>query len=219
MATMTVLTTTVSAQRRKRRTKPAHCLWPATLCTLVCLFMDQAALAQPRPAPSPPDFEVEDELRQALVKTIEAADSFEDRFDAEVWLVSKSSQLKRFIRNPQQRLSLLKSIHRAANRAGLQPEVVLAVIEVESSFNRFAVSRVGAQGLMQVMPFWKHEIGRPDDNLIDLETNLKYGCAILKHYLDKSNGHLADALARYNGSYGRYNYVEKVMVAWQQNWR
>ncbi len=164
-------------------------------------------------------FEVEDELRRILLETIEAADSFEDRFDAEVWLLSKSAALERFVSNPKQRMKLLKSIHRAANRAGLQPEVVLAVIEVESAFDRYAVSSVGAQGLMQVMPFWKHEIGRPEDNLIDLETNLKYGCAILKHYLDKSKGRLAEALARYNGSYGRYTYVEKVMVAWQQNWR
>ncbi|WP_425460023.1 lytic transglycosylase domain-containing protein [Exilibacterium tricleocarpae] len=178
-----------------------------------------SALAQPKIEPAPPQFEVEDELRRLLVETIEAADSFDDRFDAEVWLVSKSPPLRRFIDNPKKRMSMLKSIHRAARRAGLQPEVVLAVIEVESGFNRYAVSRVGAQGLMQVMPFWKHEIGRPEDNLIDLETNLKYGCAILKHYLNRSNGHLAEALARYNGSYGRYTYVEKVMMAWQKYWR
>lgn len=161
---------------------------------------------------------VDDELRTLLKTTIEEADSFQDRFDAEVWLISMSGRMQRFISDPQQRLELLRKIHRAATRAELQPEVVLAVIEVESAFDHYAISRVGAQGIMQVMPFWKKEIGRPDDNLIDLETNLKYGCTILKHYINKTNGHLADALARYNGSYGSYRYSIKVMDAWER-WR
>ncbi len=142
-----------------------------------------------------------------------------DRFDAEVWLMSKSDRLARFVKEPEKRLHLLRSIHRAATQADLQPEVVLAVIEVESHFDRFAISRAGAQGIMQVMPFWKHEIGRPEDNLIDLETNLRYGCTILKFYLDKAEGRIAEALARYNGSYGEYWYPERVMMAWQKNWR
>lgn len=163
--------------------------------------------------------QVDEELRQILKQTIAQSDSFVDRFDAEVWLVSKSDRLARFIKDPEKRFNLLRSVHRAATHAGLQPEVVLAVIEVESAFDRFAISRAGALGIMQVMPFWKDEIGRPDDNLIDLETNLRYGCTILKYYLDKSNGRLAEALARYNGSYGQYWYPERVMVAWQNNWR
>jgi soluble lytic murein transglycosylase-like protein len=95
----------------------------------------------------------------------------------------------------------------------------LAVIQIESAFNPYAVSRVGAQGMMQVMPFWKKEIGRPEDNLIDLETNLRYGSIILKHYLDREKGHFANALARYNGSYGSYKYSRKVMDAWLDYWR
>ena len=110
-------------------------------------------------------------------------------------------------------------MHRAASRAGLEPEIVLALIEVESHFDPYAVSRVGAQGLMQVMPFWKKEIGRPDDNLIDTDTNLRYGCTILKHYLKREKGRLADALARYNGSYGQYWYSERVLLAWEKRWR
>lgn len=182
------------------------------LVLLVCLLASQSLMAQPQ---------VDEELRRLLKNTIEDADSFEDRFDAEVWLMAMSGRLKRFVKKPQQRLELLRKIHRAATRAELQPEVVLAVIEVESAFNHYAVSRVGAQGIMQVMPFWKNEIGRPDDNLIDLETNLKYGCTILKHYINKTDGHLADALARYNGSYGSYGsyrYSMKVMDAWDR-WR
>lgn len=191
-----------------------HTLAKALTAALLALFMGRAALAD---GPSTP--QVDEELRQLLIKTISESDSFVDRFDAEVWLVSKSDRLSRFIKDPEKRFNLLRSVHRAATQAGLQPEVVLAVIEVESAFDRFAISRAGALGIMQVMPFWKDEIGRPDDNLIDLETNLRYGCTILKYYLDRSGGRLAEALARYNGSYGQYWYPERVMMAWQNNWR
>nr|WP_279537075.1 transglycosylase SLT domain-containing protein [Aestuariicella hydrocarbonica] len=162
---------------------------------------------------------VDDELRELLKHAIENSDSFEDRFEAEVWLVSKRDNLGKFIKDPEERMDLLQRIHRAATRAGLQPEIVLALIEVESHFNRFAISSVGAQGMMQVMPFWKDEIGHPEDNLTDVETNLTYGCTILKHYLNKTNGRLMDALARYNGSYGQYWYPRRVMDAWEKHWR
>lgn len=163
-------------------------------------------------------YEVDDELLLILKNAVEATDSFDDKYDAQVWLMDKSNRMSRFSKDPEKRLSLLRSIHRAATRAELNPEVVLAVIEVESHFNPYAVSSVGAQGMMQVMPFWKNEIGRADDNLIDLETNLRYGCTILKHYIKRSDGHLANALARYNGSYGSYRYSSKVMDAWDK-WR
>ena len=162
---------------------------------------------------------VDDELRQLLTRTIADADSFDDKYDAEVWLVAMSEKLKRYVKDPEQRMALLRHVHRAATRARLQPELVLAVIQIESAFNPYAVSRVGAQGIMQVMPFWKKEIGRSQDNLIDLVTNLKYGCTILKYYIDKENGGLANALARYNGSYGSYVYTRKVMNAWIERWR
>lgn len=163
--------------------------------------------------------EVDPELRQYLMQSIDHSDSFEDRFEAEVWLLAKSNRLEKFIPDHEERFSLLRAIHRAAKRADLQPEVVLAVIEVESRFDRFAISRAGALGIMQVMPFWKNEIGRPEDNLHDLETNLRYGCTILKYYLERAEGRLAEALARYNGSYGQWWYPERVMVAWEKNWR
>lgn len=162
--------------------------------------------------------EIDPELTARLKKSIVAADSFVDRFDAEVWLVSKSQVLKRYVKDPEQRLRVLKAIHQEASRHKLPPEMVLAVIQVESHFKRFAISRVGAQGMMQVMPFWKKEIGRPQDNLTSLTTNLRYGCTILRHYLDRAKGHWPEALARYNGSYGSNRYVIKVMDAWDQ-WR
>lgn len=169
-------------------------------------------------APALPQQIVDDELRRSLLRNIEAADSFEDRFEAEAWLMLMSGRLERYVKDPERRLKLLREVHREARRADIQPELVLAVIEVESHFNRYAVSSVGAQGIMQVMPFWKNEIGRPEDNLIDLETNLRYGCTILKHYIERSEGRLAEALARYNGSYGSYRYTIKVMDAWDR-WR
>ena len=162
---------------------------------------------------------IDAELRDLLKQAITASDSFEDRYDAEVWLVSRSQALAKFIEDPEERLTILRQIHRAATRAGLQPDVVLAVIEVESRFNPYAISRAGAIGLMQVMPFWKKEIGRPDDNLINMEINLHYGCTILKYYLNKAEGRIAEALARYNGSYGQHWYPRRVMLAWEKNWR
>jgi len=191
------------------RRRSTHWLTPLLLSNT--LLLSSTLAAQPQVA-------VDSELRQLLKNTIEQADSFQDRFDAEVWLVAKSERLQRFVPDPEERMTLLRKIHRAASQAQLQPEIILAVIEVESAFDHYAVSRVGAQGIMQVMPFWKSEIGRPDDNLIDLDTNLKYGCTILKHYIDMANGHLADALARYNGSHGSYRYSAKVMDAWD-HWR
>lgn len=163
--------------------------------------------------------EIDTELLDVLRDAVENSDSFVDEFDAKVWLMSKNKPLERFVKDPQQRMDLLRKIHQAASQVDLQPEIVLAVIEVESGFDRFAISHAGAQGMMQVMPFWKNEIGRPEDNFFNLETNLRYGCTILKHYLDRSNGKLADALARYNGSYGSYRYSEKVLDRLYSFWR
>ena len=95
---------------------------------------------------------------------------------------------------------------------------MLAVIEVESHFDRFAISRVGAQGMMQVMPFWREEIGRPGDNLVRVDTNLRYGCTILKFYLDKEKGDLRRALGRYNGSLGKRKYPNKVIDKLSTKW-
>ena len=161
---------------------------------------------------------IDTELRTLLKETINQADSFEDRFEAEVWLVDMSGRLQRFIKDDKRRLALLRAVHREATRAKLKPELVLSVIQVESYFDRYALSYVGARGLMQVMPFWKNEIGRPDDNLMDIDTNLRYGCTILSYYLKKEKGDLIRALARYNGSLGQTKYPEKVFRAWEKRW-
>ena len=161
----------------------------------------------------------EPSLVQALKTAASAAHSFDNAYDAEVWLVAKDRPLAKIVKDPQQRLNLLKLIHAEASLARLQPEIVLALIEVESRFDSYAISSAGAMGMMQIMPFWKKEIGRPNDNLIDTQTNLRYGCTILRYYLDKEKGRLADALARCNGSYGQYWYAERVLDAWAKNWR
>lgn len=160
----------------------------------------------------------EPELRALLSRTVAEADSFRDRFDAEVWLVDMSSRMSRYVPDPQERLALLRLVHREASKAGLRPELVLALIHAESHFDRFAISSVGAQGLMQVMPFWKAELGRPQDNLTDNATNLRYGCTILSYYLKREKGDMNRALARYNGSLGQNRYPAKVVGFWQDHW-
>ncbi|MBN7798560.1 lytic transglycosylase domain-containing protein [Parahaliea mediterranea] len=187
-------------------------MW-AGLCLLLTNLWASAIAAQPA------DSQERAELRRFLERTINSADSFQDRYDAEVWLVDMSARLSRFVDDPSRRLVLLRQVHAAAIRAALPPELVLAVIEVESHFDRFAISRVGAQGMMQVMPFWKDEIGRPDDNLTDNLTNLEYGCRILQFYLEREDGHLHRALAAYNGSSGSRRYSDKVKRAWKSRWR
>ena len=162
--------------------------------------------------------EDESQLRLLLRQAIESADSFKDRFDAEVWLVDMSKRLKKIMPDRKERIELLKAVHREATRTDLHPELVLAVIHIESRFDRFAISRAGAQGLMQVMPFWLKEIGHADDNLVDLQTNLRMGCTILKYYLDKEKGDLIRGLARYNGSAGTRKYADKVLSVLRTHW-
>ena len=158
------------------------------------------------------------ELREALRAAASDSESFTDRFDAEVWLTDMSRRLARQVKDPEERIKILKLVHLEATRADLAPELILAVIETESNFDRYAISVAGAIGLMQIMPFWLDEIGRPNDNLLHIETNLRYGCTILKFYLDKENGDLRRALGRYNGSLGRRKYPNKVIDKLSRKW-
>ena len=178
---------------------------------LMALITAWPVAATVRQAPEP-------ELRELMQRTVAQAESFQDRFDAEVWLLDMSTRLKRYVADPQERLTLLRLVHQEASKAGLKPDMVLALIHAESRFDRFAISSVGAHGLMQVMPFWKAELGRPQDNLTDNATNLRYGCTILSYYLKKENGDINRALARYNGSLGKPQYPAKVIGFWQDFW-
>jgi len=158
----------------------------------------------------------------ALIQALQQAthDISENRtdLDALVWLSSMSNKLKRRIKNPFYRIRLLRAVHSEAELAGLDPQLVLAVIEIESNFDRHAVSRVGAQGLMQVMPFWKEVYGGYNDDLFNPLVSLRYGCTILRHYIDKYDN-LRDALAAYNGSLGRDKYPNKVLGRLEQRWQ
>jgi soluble lytic murein transglycosylase-like protein len=162
--------------------------------------------------------DVDPGLREALKEAVSQSQSFSDRFEAEVWLMDMSSRLERWVPDKDKRLRMLRKVHAEAKQADLEPELVLAVIHVESRFDRFAISSVGARGLMQIMPFWLDEIGRPDDNLFHLDTNLRYGCTILRYYLDKENGNLSRALGRYNGSLGSNRYPSLVYSALANHW-
>jgi soluble lytic murein transglycosylase-like protein len=160
----------------------------------------------------------QDEL-SAIRASIEAeTEGFIDEFAAQVWLLDMSKRLSRFVKDPHHRVRILKSVYAEAVRHDLPPELVLALIEVESAFQSYALSSAGAMGYMQVMPFWKKEIGRPADNLMELVTNLRYGCSILKHYHRKEKGNWVRALARYNGSLGQLWYPERVLKAWEKRW-
>lgn len=158
------------------------------------------------------------ELIELLRVAANEVDSFPDHFAAQVWLTDMSTRLARQVEDPRERIEILRRVHREATRAELPPELVLAVIDVESNFDRFAISVAGARGLMQIMPFWLEEIGRPDDNLIQIETNLRFGCTILKYYLDMEKGNLPRALGRYNGSLGRRKYSNKVLDKLRLKW-
>lgn len=202
------------------RTHPRHSRWWRSgrrLATFLAIALLGSAIAQPRPsdARSGPD----PELRTLLIATIADADSFQDRFDAEVWLTDMSRRLSRQVPDANERLAILKAVHRHATRTDVPPELVLAVIDVESNFDRFAISSASALGLMQVMPFWIPELGYKDKNqLFNIDTNILLGCRILKFYLDLERGNLIQGLARYNGSVGRRFYPDKVIDRLRTKW-
>ena len=174
---------------------------------LILLLAGTAAAVEPDP-----------ELREVLREAAGESPSFTDRFDAEVWLTDMSQRLERQVRDPEERIEILTLVHLEAARVSLPPELILAVIDTESNFDRYAVSVAGALGLMQIMPFWIKEIGRTDDNLLHTTTNLRYGCTILRFYYDKENGDLRRALGRYNGSLGKRKYPNKVIDKLSKKW-
>ena len=143
---------------------------------------------------------------------------FKDPEQARGWLNEMSSRLSRRIPDRKSRTELLKSVHHEAMRAGLDPQLVLGLMEIESGFRKYAVSNAGALGYMQVMPFWIKLIGRPGDSLFHVRLNVRYGCIILRHYLDIEKGDYYRALGRYNGSLGKPEYPNLVLGAWKGKW-
>lgn len=163
--------------------------------------------------------EVDPELRRVLLAAVAESESFDDRFDAEVWLTDMSRRLSKQVPSLDERLRILKTVHHHATRAEIAPELVLAVIDVESNFDRYAISSASALGLMQIMPFWVDELGYDDKNvLFDVDINILLGCRILKYYMDMEDGDMIQGLARYNGSTGRRWYGDRVIERLRRKW-
>ncbi|MDD2742779.1 MAG: lytic transglycosylase domain-containing protein [Rhodocyclaceae bacterium] len=186
------------------------------ICWLAC-FCASAAFAGAQKN-EPLSASVQGALHKAVSDSKPPTSSFRQPMEAVEWLSEMSRRLEKRIPSQEYRLDLLRSVHYEATRAGLDPQLVLGLIQVESGFRKYAVSSAGARGYMQVMPFWLRLLGRPEDSLFDLRTNLRYGCTILRHYLDIEKGDLYRALGRYNGSLGKPEYPNMVRAAWHGQW-
>ena len=157
-------------------------------------------------------------LQRAMADTAVTRTAFRDTADGTAWLKEMSRRLAKRMPDEAERLEFLTTLHWEASRAGVDPQLMLGLIQVESGFRKYAVSPVGARGYTQVMPFWVKAIGSPDHNLFQLRTNLRYGALIMRHYIDIERGDLYRALGRYNGSLGRPEYPTLVVGAWKRHW-
>jgi soluble lytic murein transglycosylase-like protein len=161
---------------------------------------------------------VRSQLSKAVADAAVEKAAFAESPYVQSWLAEMSRRLAKRIPDVEYREDFLNTLHYESIRAGLDPEMVLGLIEVESGFRKYAVSSATAQGYMQIMPFWTKLIGTPDQNLFHLRTNLRYGVTILRHYIDIERGDLFRALGRYNGSLGRPEYPSAVYAAWRNKW-
>jgi len=177
--------------------------------------------AAPPAVALPNGAQTDPQLRSVVAQAIAQAECFPDKYDSAVWYTLMEPKLRRVVSDREERLQILRSTYCESHRPGvtrLPPGLVLAVMDVESRFNRWAVSSAGAVGLMQVMPFWPEQLGMQRRDLVRIESNLRMGCAILRYYLDKERNDVRRALARYNGSIGRRQYPDLVIVRWTRNW-
>jgi soluble lytic murein transglycosylase-like protein len=187
--------------------------------TLLAILLMQAGSAWAgKQQYEPLSASVKARLSKAVADTAVERAAFADSPTVRLWLREMSKRLTRYIPDPEFREDFLNTLHYESVRAGLDPELMLALVEVESGFNKYAVSSAGARGFTQVMPFWLDLIGTREQNLFHLRTNLRYGATILRHYIDIENGNLFRALGRYNGSLGQAEYPEMVYAAWRNHW-
>ena len=161
---------------------------------------------------------VRSSLQRGLADTAVTRTAFRQAADETDWLNEMSRRLAKRMPDASERMEFLTTLHWEASRAGVDPQLMLGLIQVESGFRKYAVSPVGARGYTQVMPFWVKAIGNPDHNLFQLRTNLRYGALILRHYIDIERGDLFRALGRFNGSLGRPEYPNLVVGAWKRHW-
>jgi len=193
----------------------ASCHARARLTAALVAALVVALIAAPAAAAAPGADPV---LREKLKAALDEPLAFADRFEAEVWLTDMAGRLAPKVPDPGERLEILTTVHREASRVGLPPEMILAVIDVESGFQRYAVSRANAQGLMQIMRFWLTELDMPGYALLDVQENVRMGCTILRHYYDLEKGNWTRALARYNGSLGSRAYPDRVFERLRTRW-
>ena len=142
--------------------------------------------------------------------------TYASREEEQLWAQDMPRRLEKYLPDREHRTDFLRTVYYEAKRAGLDPLMVLGLIEVESGFRKYAVSSASARGYMQVMPFWVKEIGSNEQNLFHLRTNLRYGCTILRYYLDVEKGDLYRAFGRYNGSLGKPEYPNMVQASWRK---
>lgn len=190
--------------------KPSLRRLPLTLLALLFLALAFNARADQQRDPA---------LGPLLQKALTDGKCFEDKFDRAVWFAAMEPRLKRIINDAAERNLILEQVQCEAKRLQLPPGLVMAVIDVESRFNRWATSSAGAVGLMQVMPFWPKQLGMNNSQLVEIPHNIRMGCTILKYYLDRERGDYSRALARYNGSLGRRNYSDLVLVRLANRWQ
>jgi soluble lytic murein transglycosylase-like protein len=183
---------------------------PRPLALLLLCTMNTTVLA---------DRQQDPQLGKLLQQALAAGACFEDKFDEQVWRATMEPKLQAVVKDHKERADILHHVHCEARRLQLPPGLVMAVIDVESRFDRWAVSSAGAVGLMQVMPFWPQQLGMTNHELVRIPQNLRMGCTILKFYLDREKGDYTKALARYNGSIGRRNYADLVLTRLANRWQ
>ncbi len=167
--------------------------------------------------PACADQQRDPELKEVLTRAIAQAECFTDHYDSAVWYTLMEPRLRQRIKDREERMELLKQVYCETHRSGetrLPPGLVMAVMDVESRFDRWAVSSAGAVGLMQVMPFWPEQLGVRRYELVHIGPNIHMGCAILRYYLRYERMDVRKALARYNGSIGHRDYPDKVITQW-----
>jgi soluble lytic murein transglycosylase-like protein len=165
------------------------------------------------------DRQMDPELKGVLAEVIAPTRCFDDKYDRALWFASMGPRLARYVKDEEEREQILNHVHCESRRVNIPPELVLAVMDVESRFDRYAVSSAGAVGLMQVMPFWPSQLGMTNEQLIRVADNVRMGTTILGYYLRKERGNYARALQRYNGSLGRPDYSDKVIDRLASRWR
>ncbi len=206
-----------------QRTESNETLRPARW--LAALLLTASVALLPRHALA--GAQVEESLSESVQASLQAAISdraaprlvFDSEAEGNAWIMEMSARLAAKMPDSTTRTDFLRTVHYEASRAGLDPQIVLGLIQVESNFRKYAVSSAGARGFMQVMPFWLKLIGTPDQNLFHLRTNLRYGCTILRHYLNLENGDYYRALGRYNGSLGKPEYPNLILASWHGSWK